>query len=106
MSIDNLIDAAMRCVICKASMGNCDCWRECRVCGQRYRKGEACDQSALPEHIAEEGALIDCYCNKPHDARLACGLANRNKSPCRCHCHLKKFRHLAPRAPYRLGGYF
>lgn len=44
--IDLLIDGAgLRCTICDAKMGQCDCWREC-ACGWSYQKGTACRNPA------------------------------------------------------------
>lgn len=34
-------NSRMRCTICKAQMGKCDCWIECS-CGWSYEKGTSC----------------------------------------------------------------
>ena len=48
--IDILIDrAAMRCAVCGAPSGTCECWTKCH-CGWSYRTGEAC---RAPVHICE-----------------------------------------------------
>lgn len=40
--IDRLIDSAdLRCSICGAPRGKCDCWEDC-TCGWAARKGEQC----------------------------------------------------------------
>lgn len=39
--VERMIDHAMRCTLCDAKAGACDCWTPCR-CGWLYRKGEAC----------------------------------------------------------------
>lgn len=44
--IERLIDASgMRCTICKAAMGTCDCWEKCS-CGWSALKGEVCHNPA------------------------------------------------------------
>ena len=50
--LDALVDSVMRCTVCGAKMGECDCWTRCG-CGWSYRKGTscnnpACDPSAQP----------------------------------------------------------
>lgn len=47
--IDSLIDDAMRCVKCKAKIGQCDCWTKCVIkgCAWSYEKGTRCKN---PEH--------------------------------------------------------
>jgi len=96
MSINDLIDATVRCLICDAKMGACDCWRPCPVCKIMYRTGSACRYAEEPEHLSIEGAMIGCICEKPHAARRVCADARERKlkTPCRCACHAKKFRHL------------
>lgn len=39
--IERLIDAGMKCLLCGAAMGRCDCWEKCS-CGYSARKGEPC----------------------------------------------------------------
>ena len=36
-----MIDAVVRCTICGAKMGGCDCWTPC-PCGWSYEKGKKC----------------------------------------------------------------
>ena len=33
--------ANLKCTVCRAPMGGCDCWSECE-CGWRFLRGEAC----------------------------------------------------------------
>jgi len=40
----------MRCTVCNAAMGQCDCWTDCR-CGWSYRKGGECRN---PVHQSEK----------------------------------------------------
>ena len=47
-----LIDSHMRCTVCDAPMGGCDCWTRCS-CGWSFEKGEACRN---PIHAAEQAA--------------------------------------------------
>jgi len=40
--IDALLDRSkMRCTLCNALMGQCDCWTEC-PCGWSFQKSTAC----------------------------------------------------------------
>lgn len=39
--IDILIDSGMRCTLCNAPMGQCDCWQKCS-CGWSHEKGTTC----------------------------------------------------------------
>lgn len=39
--LDAAIDAVMRCTICSAKMGACDCWIDC-ACGWLYEPGTVC----------------------------------------------------------------
>lgn len=44
--IDRLFDTAvMKCTVCKALMGTCDCWTKCS-CGWSFRKGKKCRNPA------------------------------------------------------------
>jgi hypothetical protein len=44
----------LKCTICGASHGSCDCWTKCRKpgCGWSFRKGEKCSN---PAHRLKEG---------------------------------------------------
>jgi hypothetical protein len=51
--IERLIDASgLRCTVCGAPKGACQCWVECR-CGRAYLRGEACGN---PIHEREREA--------------------------------------------------
>lgn len=36
---EKMIDAVMKCVICGAPYGKCDCWSKCPKCGWTIQKG-------------------------------------------------------------------
>lgn len=41
--IDRMIDGAnLKCTVCEAPAGTCDCWRHCS-CGWSHRKGQPCN---------------------------------------------------------------
>ncbi len=40
--ITTAINAVVKCSICNASYGTCDCWSACS-CGWSYEKGEECN---------------------------------------------------------------
>ena len=43
MSINDAIDACVKCAVCGTrGVGKCDCWQNC-VCGLTVRKGKLCD---------------------------------------------------------------
>lgn len=44
--IEKMINDNVRCTVCGAAMGGCQCWTKCR-CGWSYRRGGKC---ANPEH--------------------------------------------------------
>jgi len=96
MSINDLIDATVRCVLCHKSPKECACYFKCPVCGWLYEKGTACQNAAQQEHVDAEGSGLHCSCLKPHAARLVCATKRPHpiKTPCKCYCHAKKFRHL------------
>jgi len=46
MSIKRLFEKAdLRCTVCDAPMGACDCWQKCH-CGWSYRKNGSCENPA------------------------------------------------------------
>lgn len=45
MSLDRLVDQAVRCVKCGAGIGKCDCWVWC-TCGWRAERGKPCNNPA------------------------------------------------------------
>lgn len=49
MSLDQMIKNAVRCTVCGAGYGKCDCWSRCE-CGWSYRKGEACRNPKTDQH--------------------------------------------------------
>lgn len=42
MSLDRTILAAVKCTICGAGYGKCDCWQKCPDCGWFFEKGTRC----------------------------------------------------------------
>lgn len=42
MSLDKMILASVKCVVCGAGYGECNCWSKCKTCGWSYRTGEQC----------------------------------------------------------------
>jgi len=49
--IDTMIDRAdMRCTICDARMGQCDCWVKCQ-CGWSYEKGTKCRNTKCTDEL-------------------------------------------------------
>lgn len=42
--LGRMIAATVRCVICGARLGGCDCWTKCD-CGWSFRKGGSCRNS-------------------------------------------------------------
>ena len=40
--IDSLIKSNIRCTLCNAPYGKCDCWTPCQ-CGWVYEKGTSCN---------------------------------------------------------------
>lgn len=53
--INRLIDTAVRCTVCGAGIGQCDCWTKCNRpgCSWSYRKGTTCQN---PEHRGKDAA--------------------------------------------------
>ena len=48
--IERMIDNSnLKCTICKAKIGNCDCWTKCKIdgCKWSFEKGTKCNN---PEH--------------------------------------------------------
>ena len=41
-ALGKMINATVRCVVCGAKLGECDCWAKCE-CGWSYRKGGTCN---------------------------------------------------------------
>lgn len=42
MSIGDMIKAVVKCTLCGAPYGACDCWCKCPKCGWSYEKGKKC----------------------------------------------------------------
>jgi hypothetical protein len=42
MSLGSLITSTVKCTICGAGYGQCDCWRKCPKCGWSIQKGHEC----------------------------------------------------------------
>lgn len=58
LTMDALFSQAdLRCAVCGAKDGECDCWAKCE-CGWRFRRGETCRNPihggppALPQAVA------------------------------------------------------
>ena len=49
--LQRTVDSVMKCTVCGAPMGKCDCWTKCS-CGWSYRKGSYCTN---PIHHAATG---------------------------------------------------
>lgn len=45
--IDRMIMGVVKCTICGAGYGKCDCWQKCPKYGWSFEKGKACRN---PEH--------------------------------------------------------
>lgn len=97
-SLAGLIDATVRCTRCNAAKGQCDCWKKCAVCGWRYYKTETCQNQEEAEHMEVERRQFMCVCEKKFMPGRVCADARpvALRNPCRCACHLKKFRRLQP----------
>lgn len=80
-TINNLIDACVRCTICGQPKG-CDCWEEC-WCGWLFERGKVCRR----DHDAYLAGQLSCECGVPFGTRQDCGAERRLKNPCRCVCH-------------------
>jgi hypothetical protein len=39
---DRMIMASVKCTICGAGYGKCDCWKKCPRCGWSFQKGKKC----------------------------------------------------------------
>lgn len=40
--IGRWITETVKCVVCGAGYGQCDCWSKCANCGWSFRKGKVC----------------------------------------------------------------
>lgn len=40
--VNRAVDGVVKCTVCGAHLGACDCWQRCE-CGWNYRKGEMCN---------------------------------------------------------------
>lgn len=49
-------NSRMRCTLCDAPMGKCDCWTKCS-CGWSFEKGTACRNPNCPESVPLPPAL-------------------------------------------------
>lgn len=54
-ALDRMILSSVKCPICGAGYGQCDCWQKCSVCGWSFQKGKACRN---PVHGGDGGLEI------------------------------------------------
>ena len=40
--INRMVESTVRCTICGAAYGKCDCWIRCAFCGWSFEKGTKC----------------------------------------------------------------
>lgn len=43
-AIDTLVKSSVRCVLCGAGYGGCDCWVKCPTCGWMYERVLRCER--------------------------------------------------------------
>lgn len=56
-ALDKIITSSVRCVVCGAKYGECDCWVKCVKCGRSFQRGKKCNSKicggdGLPRAIA------------------------------------------------------
>jgi hypothetical protein len=57
--LDKLILDSVKCTICGAGYGKCDCWVRCTKCGWSFENGTKC------RHCAGDGGLEVVAMSKP-----------------------------------------
>lgn len=56
--IETMVDAVVRCTMCGALPGACDCWTQCH-CGSVFLKGEKCGTCASIKALNDFADLLE-----------------------------------------------